>query len=282
MAYVKFKSPAKLNLFLNVVGRKPDGYHNLQSIFTFVDLHDELFFQIEKNGLRKITVNNPTVHTSFFDYLIYKACEHILPKEYSIDIKVNKIIPQGGGLWGGSSNAATTLIAINQLCQLNMSQKQLADVGVSLGADIPFFIHNKNAFVEGVGEKITPINLKPMQFLICYPCVNISTKEIFGAFKLTNKSKELKITALSNYDEIINTQGNDLEDYILDKNIKIKQLLNYLRRFGNAKITGTGSSCFLILKENIDVEAVIKELPTDTVFFKSRSLDHNVAYNSSL
>ncbi|MDA0670374.1 MAG: 4-(cytidine 5'-diphospho)-2-C-methyl-D-erythritol kinase [Proteobacteria bacterium] len=282
MAYVKFKSPAKLNLFLNVVGRKPDGYHNLQSIFTFVDLHDELFFQIEKNGLRKITVNNPTVHTSFFDDLIYKACEHILPKEYSIDIKVNKIIPQGGGLGGGSSNAATTLIAINQLCQLNMSQKQLADVGVSLGADIPFFIHNKNAFVEGVGEKITPINLKPMQFLICYPCVNISTKEIFGAFKLTNKSKELKITALSNYDEIINTQGNDLEDYILDKNIKIKQLLNYLRRFGNAKITGTGSSCFLILKENIDVEAVIKELPTDTVFFKSRSLDHNVAYNSSL
>jgi 4-diphosphocytidyl-2-C-methyl-D-erythritol kinase len=282
MAYVKFKSPAKLNLFLNIIDRKPNGYHNLQSIFTFVDLYDELFFKIERSESRQITVNNPSVQTSLFDDLIYKACELILPKEYSVDIQVNKIIPQGGGLGGGSSNAATTLIAINHLCHLNLSQKQLADLGLSLGADIPFFINNKNAFVEGIGEKITPINLKPMQFLICYPCKNISTKEIFSAFKLTNKSKELKITALSNYDDIINTQGNDLEEYILDKNIKIKHLLNYLRQFGNAKITGTGSSCFLILKENIDVEAVIKELPADTVFFKSRSLEHNVAYNSSL
>ena len=282
MAYVKFKSPAKLNLFLNIIDRKPDGYHNLQSIFTFVDLCDELFFKIERSDSRKIMINNPSVQTSLFDDLIYKACERILPKEYSVDIKVNKIIPQGGGLGGGSSNAATTLIAINQLCHLNQNQEQLTDLGASLGADIPFFINNKNAFVEGIGEKITPINLKPMQFLICYPCINISTKEIFSAFKLTNKSKELKITALSNYDDIINTQGNDLEEYILDKNIKIKQLLNYLRQFGNAKITGTGSSCFLILKENIDVEAVIKELPADTVFFKSRSLEHNVAYNSSL
>jgi 4-diphosphocytidyl-2-C-methyl-D-erythritol kinase len=282
MAYVKFKSPAKLNLFLNIIDRKPDGYHNLQSIFTFVDLYDELFFKIERSESRKINVNNPSVQTNLFDDLIFKACERILPKEYSVDIQVNKIIPQGGGLGGGSSNAATTLIAINQLCHLNLNQKQLADLGLSLGADIPFFINNKNAFVEGIGEKITPINLKPMQFLICYPCENISTKEIFSAFKLTNKSKELKITALSNYDDIINTQGNDLEEYILDKNIKIKQLLNYLRQFGNAKITGTGSSCFLILKENIDVEAVIKELPADTVFFKSRSLEHNVTYNSSL
>jgi 4-diphosphocytidyl-2-C-methyl-D-erythritol kinase len=282
MAYVKFKSPAKLNLFLNIIDRKPNGYHNLQSIFTFVDLYDELFFKIERSESRQITVNNPSVQTSLFDDLIYKACELILPKEYSVDIQVNKIIPQGGGLGGGSSNAATTLIAINQLCHMNLSQKQLADLGLSLGADIPFFINNKNAFVEGIGEKITPINLKPMQFLICYPCKNISTKEIFSAFKLTNKSKELKITALSNYDDIINTQGNDLEEYILDKNIKIKHLLNYLRQFGNAKITGTGSSCFLILKENIDVEAVIKELPADTVFFISRSLEHNVAYNSSL
>jgi 4-diphosphocytidyl-2-C-methyl-D-erythritol kinase len=282
MAYVKFKSPAKLNLFLNIIDRKPDGYHNLQSIFTFVDLCDELFFKIERSDSRKIMINNPSVQTSLFDDLIYKACERILPKEYSVDIKVNKIIPQGGGLGGGSSNAATTLIAINQLCHLNLGQKQLADLGLSLGADIPFFINNKNAFVEGIGEKITPLNLKPMQFLICYPCVNTSTKEIFSAFKLTNKSKELKITALSNYDDIINTQGNDLEEYILDKNIKIKQLLNYLRQFGNAKITGTGSSCFLILKEDIDVEAVIKELPADTVFFKSRSLEHNVAYDSSL
>jgi 4-diphosphocytidyl-2-C-methyl-D-erythritol kinase len=99
MAYVKFKSPAKLNLFLNIIDRKPNGYHNLQSIFTFVDLYDELFFKIERSESRQITVNNPSVQTSLFDDLIYKACERILPKEYSVDIQVNKIIPQGG-VWG--------------------------------------------------------------------------------------------------------------------------------------------------------------------------------------
>jgi len=280
MAYVKFKSPAKLNLFLNIIDRKPDGYHNLQSIFTFVDLCDELFFKIERSDSRKIMINNPSVQTSLFDDLIYKACERILPKEYSVDIKVNKIIPQGGGLGGGSSNAATTLIAINQLCHLNLGQKQLAHLGLSLGADIPFFINNKNAFVEGIGEKITPINLKPMQFLICYPCENISTKEIFSAFKLTNKSKELKITALSNFEILIDELENDLEAFVRQENTAIDDLLTYLQKFGVAKLTGTGSGCFLILNETINLDEVKQNLPKNVRFYEVSSVNYNIAYNA--
>ena len=282
--FTKFFSPAKVNLFLKVINKRPDGYHNIQSLFTFIDLNDEIFVEIceSKNETQEIKVDNPLSGCREQDDLIYKACQQILPGHLSISIKVKKNIPQGGGLGGGSSNAATTLIAINQLCKLGLSFNELADIGLKIGADVPFFIHNSSAFVEGVGEKITKVNITPLQILLCYPQTNISTKQIFSAFKLTNKSKELKITAPCNYEQLIHTQGNDLEPYVLLHNDKIKQIYSYLNQYGNARITGTGSCCFLILNDDHQNDEIIKNMPSNVDYYFVSTLNHNKAYNRSI
>ena len=196
-------SPAKINLFLKVINQREDGYHNLQSLFTYIDLNDEIKVSLHKDNKNQIIVNNPSIDCPADEDLIFMACKKILPKNFSIEIDVKKNIPDGAGLGGGSSNAATILIAINDLCSLNLSKKELANIGANLGADVPFFIHNNSAIVEGIGDKITPIDLAPLKLLLCCPSLKISTKDIFTSYKLTNKSKELKITALSNFEDLI-------------------------------------------------------------------------------
>jgi 4-diphosphocytidyl-2-C-methyl-D-erythritol kinase len=208
------------------------------------------------------------------------ACKKILPKNFSIEIDVKKNIPNGAGLGGGSSNAATILIAINDLCSLSLSKKELANIGAHLGADVPFFIHNNSAIVEGVGDKIIPIDLAPLKFLLCCPDLKISTKDIFTSYKLTNKSKELKITALSNYEDLIDELENDLEAFVRQKNSTIDDLLSYLQKFGVAKLTGTGSGCFLILNETINLDEVKQNLPKNVRIYEVSSVNYNIAYNA--
>jgi 4-diphosphocytidyl-2-C-methyl-D-erythritol kinase len=208
------------------------------------------------------------------------ACKKILPKNFSIEIDVKKNIPDGAGLGGGSSNAATILIAINDLCSLNLSKKELANIGAHLGADVPFFIHNNLVIVEGIGDKIMPIDLAPLKLLLCCPSLKISTKDIFTSYKLTNKSKELKITALSNYEDLIDELGNDLEAFVRQKNSTIDDLLSYLQKFGVAKLTGTGSGCFLILNETINLDEVKQNLPKNVRIYEVSSVNYNIAYDA--
>jgi len=273
-------SPAKINLFLKVINQREDGYHNLQSLFTYIDLYDEIKVTLQKNSKNQIIVNNPSIDCPADEDLIFMACKKILPKNFSIEIDVKKNIPDGAGLGGGSSNAGTILIAINDLCNLNLSKKELANIGAHLGADVPFFIHNNSAIVEGIGDKITPIDLAPLKLLLCCPDLKISTKDIFTSYKLTNKSKELKITALSNYEDLIDELGNDLEAFVRQKNSTIDDLLSYLQKFGVAKLTGTGSGCFLILNETINLDEVKQNLPKNVRFYEVSSVNYNIAYNA--
>ena len=275
-----YYSPAKINLFLRVINKRKDGYHNLQSLFTFINLYDEIKITLRDDNKNQIVVNNPTVDCPNEEDLILKACKSILPVGLSAKIDVKKNIPIGSGLGGGSSNAATILIAINDLCNLNLSKEKLIKIGLHLGADVPFFIHNSTAIVEGLGEKITPIELTPMHLLLCCPAIKISTKEIFNSYKLTNKSKELKITALKNYEKIIDVLGNDLENFVRHKIKVVDDLLSYLQTFGVAKLTGTGSGCFLILNERISLDQVKQNLPKNVNVYEVSSVNYNSAYNA--
>ena len=275
-----YYSPAKINLFLRVINKRKDGYHNLQSLFTFINLYDVIKITLRDDNKNQIVVNNPTVDCPNEEDLILKACKSILPVGLSAKIDVKKNIPIGSGLGGGSSNAATILIAINDLCNLNLSKEKLIKIGLHLGADVPFFIHNSTAIVEGLGEKITPIELTPMHLLLCCPAIKISTKEIFNSYKLTNKSKELKITALKNYEKIIDVLGNDLENFVRHKIKVVDDLLSYLQTFGVAKLTGTGSGCFLILNERISLDQVKQNLPKNVNVYEVSSVNYNSAYNA--
>ena len=275
-----YHSPAKINLFLRVISKREDGYHNLQSLFTFINLYDEIKITLRKDNKNQIIVNNPTIDCPKDEDLILKACQSILPKGLSANIEVKKNIPVGAGLGGGSSNAATILIAINDLCNLNLSKEKLIKIGLYLGADVPFFIHNSSAIVEGLGEKITSIELAPIDLLLCCPAIKISTKDIFTSYKLTNKSKELKITALKNYENIIDVLGNDLENFVRHKIKVVDNLLSYLQTFGVAKLTGTGSGCFLILNERISLDQVKQNLPKNVRVYEVSSVNYNIAYNA--
>jgi len=275
-----FYSPAKINLFLKVINKRKDGYHNLQSLFTYIDLYDEIKITLKRDNKNLIKINNPSINCPTDEDLIFKACKMLLPKNFSAEINVKKNIPDGAGLGGGSSNAATMLIAINVLCDLNLSKEDLGNIGINLGADVPFFIYDNAAIVEGVGDKITPIELAPIKLLLCYPNIKISTKDVFTSYKLTNKSKELKITALSNFEDLIDELGNDLEAFVRQKNSTINDLLSYLQQFGVAKLTGTGSGCFLILNETINLNEVKDNLPKNVKFYEVTSVNYNIAYNA--
>jgi 4-diphosphocytidyl-2-C-methyl-D-erythritol kinase len=278
--FIKFNSPAKLNLILKIIRKRNDGYHELQSLFTFINLYDELFFKIYKSDSQIIEIENPKINCNKEEDLIYIACKKILPKEFSATIKVEKKIPHGAGLGGGSSNAATTLIAINKLCSLHYPKSKLSEIGISIGADIPFFIQNSTGLVEGIGENIYPMPIPISNYLLCYPGVPVSTSEIFAHFKLTNKPKEMKITTHSNFNELEELHGNDLESTVLSRNSHVNQLHSYLKKFGTPRITGTGSCCFLKLNENIKIQSVLNELPENVSSFLVKGEDSNIAYNS--
>ncbi|MEG1855584.1 MAG: 4-(cytidine 5'-diphospho)-2-C-methyl-D-erythritol kinase, partial [Acinetobacter sp.] len=187
---IRVPAPAKLNLFLHITGRRDNGYHELQSIFQLIDLQDWLEFR-PKNDDTSISIEG--INTVDIEQnLIYKAIQILKPyaqKETGLSISVEKNIPMGAGLGGGSSNAATTLIVVNQLWQCGLSLEQLAELGVKLGADVPIFVHGRNAWAEGIGEHLTFIDLDQKQYIVLKPDCFISTQLLFSQKTLTRNTK---------------------------------------------------------------------------------------------
>jgi 4-diphosphocytidyl-2-C-methyl-D-erythritol kinase len=283
---ITLKSPAKLNLFLKILKKREDHYHELQSTFQFIDLYDVLTFKFTKSTKKKeVVVSNPTINCKAQEDLIYKAAQSLLPDGYRVEIIVEKNIPEGGGLGGGSSNAALTLLTINHLLSLNNSQDNLINLGQSLGADIPFFLGQSNAFVEGIGEKITPLNIPEKHFLLIYPGVKVSTQEIFKEFKLTKETKPLKITGSRNDDNYkIPYNYNDLENVTLSKYPDIALQMNLLKELGQPRLTGTGSCFFIEMQKDVlnklDLDAL--KLIKNAKSFKVKGLIKNPIYDHFL
>ncbi|WP_406612911.1 4-(cytidine 5'-diphospho)-2-C-methyl-D-erythritol kinase [Acinetobacter schindleri] len=255
---IRVPSPSKLNLFLHITGRRPDGYHELQSIFQLIDLCDWLEFEqtadkhIQIEGLASVDLEQN---------LIYRATQVLKPyaKAYSgLKIRLEKNIPMGAGLGGGSSNAATTLIVVNQLWDCGLTIEQLAELGVKLGADVPIFVHGRNAWAEGIGEHLTFIDLDQKQFIVLKPDCFISTQLLFSQKTLTRDTKSSKFCA---YQITPSDFGNNFEPLARSLYPEVDKAMQYLDQFGVAKLTGTGACVFIEVTEKMNVTNILENAP---------------------
>ena len=267
-------APAKLNLFLHILGRRSDGYHQLQTLFQLLDKGDTLQFESLSGGELQLEVSsNTTGHRLPLESnLILKAARLLRTRAGSPSlgarISVDKRIPMGGGLGGGSSNAATTLIALNRYWQLNLNQTELKALGLQLGADVPFFIDGKSAWGEGVGEKLQAVTLPPRWFLVATPDCAVSTAEIFNHENLTRNSPAIKMA-----DFLAGVARNDCEFITCDLYPEVEQALTWLTQFGQARMTGTGASVFADFTAETKANAALSQLPARWQGFVARGLD---------
>ena len=255
---IKVPSPAKLNLFLHIVGRRDNGYHELQSIFQLIDLYDWISFEaIEENQVQIEGVAEVKLEQN----LIYRAAQYLRPHAKTpcgLKISVEKNIPMGAGLGGGSSNAATTLIVLNQLWQCGLNDEQLAAYGVQLGADVPIFIFGQNAWAEGVGEHLSFIDLAQKQFIVLKPDCFISTQLLFSQKTLT---RDTKPTTFCAYQLEPSLFGNNFEPLARQLYPEVEEAMQYLDQFGQAKLTGTGACVFTEVIQEMNVKQILQNAP---------------------
>lgn len=262
MGYMNtFPAPAKLNLFLHVIGRRDDGYHLLQTVFRFVDYADQLSFDVTSDGV--ISHVNPIAGLTDTDDLCVRAAKLLREKSgkamLGVRIHLEKKIPLGSGLGGGSSDAATTLIALNRLWEINWERECLMALGLELGADIPVFIYGQNAFAEGVGEQLEKVDLPCAWYVVLTPPVQIATAAVFASEELTRNTIPIKMAAFSM------VQGhNDLEPVALRLQPVIAEWLNWLKeQHGLTKVamSGSGSSVFAEFSSELAAREVFRQLP---------------------
>ena len=250
-------APAKLNLFLHIIGRRPDGYHLLQTAFQFLDYGDELVFKLRDDGKITRTSNYDGIKLKH-DMVIRAASllQQRTGQSLGVDIQVYKRLPMGAGLGGGSSNAATTLVALNALWEDGLSVVELAELGLALGADVPVFIHGHAAWAEGVGEQLTPIKPVEQWFLVIHPGINVSTAEIFNATDLTRKTPAITIR-----DFLRDGGRNDCEAVVRKAHPAVAELLDWLGKKAQAKMTGTGACVFAAFSTDSEARQILQELP---------------------
>ncbi len=254
---MKWPAPAKLNLFLHITGRREDGYHELQTIFQFIDLIDWLTFTV--NGTGEISRSQGMSEVPPDQDLVVRAAR-LLQEQFGfrqgVDISVEKVIPAGGGLGGGSSDAATTLVALNQLWGCGLSREMLAELGMRLGADVPIFVHGFAAWAEGIGEQITPVQPEEPWYLLVTPEVSVSTAEIFQSKELTRNTPKAKIRG-----SLPDGGRNDCEPVVVKRYPEVGAALQWLSQYGEACMTGTGSCLFVAMESRTAAEAAQQQLP---------------------
>jgi 4-diphosphocytidyl-2-C-methyl-D-erythritol kinase len=272
-------APAKLNLFLHITGRRPDGYHSLQTVFQLLDWGDTLHFMRRNDGQITRGTDIPGVPAEH-DLTVRAA---VLLKNHTgtsegVDIQIDKRLPMGGGLGGGSSDAATTLLALNRLWKLGLPRAELQALALKLGADVPFFVFGRNAFAEGVGETLEVVQLPPRYFLVVTPRVQVPTAAIFSEKSLTRDSKPLTITDFLAQDscsaEWPDSFGrNDMQPVVVGKYAEVAQVLGWLEHIAPARMTGSGASVFAAFQSRSEAEAAQAKLPGDWTSAVTASLD---------
>ena len=252
-----YPAPAKLNLFLHVVGRRADGYHLLQTLFRFIDHGDRLSFSPRDDGAVLLATPLPGVPPES-DLTVRAA--RLLQAETGchkgVEIRMEKLLPLGGGLGGGSSDAATVLLALNHLWQLGLPRQRLQEIGLALGADVPVFVFGRNAFAEGVGEALQAVDLPPAWYVVLEPPVQVPTVAIFGAPELKRDSAPMHAA-----DWKPGVGGNDLEAVALARFPVVAEYLDWLSRFAPARMNGSGACVFAEFKDRESAEAVVRQIP---------------------
>ena len=280
MPEATYLAPAKINLFLHITSKRADGYHNLQTIFQLLDYGDEITFSLRNDGEIKRIYGNETISPDI-DLILRSA--HTL-KKYSktvsgVDIGVIKKIPSGGGLGGGSSNAATVLIALNDLWNLKLPKSELLDIGQTLGADVPVFVNGHSAWAEGKGDILTPINLPRFFYLVVSINKHISTQEIFTHKALTISPVQRKISDFS----LVSNPHNDCLDAAIELEGEIQQALNHLdsteNHLGIARMTGSGCCVFIAFENKEDAVLANEKLPSQWSGFVAQAIDRSPTNN---
>ena len=250
-------APAKLNLFLHVVGQFDDGYHDLQTVYQLIDWQDELEFTVTQDGRVQRPIEVDSVpEDQCLTVKAARALRERCPGTEGVDIDLRKSIPIGSGLGGGSSDAATTLVALNTLWKLNLSNEELADIGAKIGADIPVFIFGKNAWAEGRGEKLLGISLPRTTFYVVVPEVPVSTGRVFQEGNFT--PFRARITASDFFEGNV---GNDLEQTARKLYPEVEFALNWLGKFGSPRISGSGGAVFLPIETAEAARPIAQQLP---------------------
>jgi 4-diphosphocytidyl-2-C-methyl-D-erythritol kinase len=274
-------APAKLNLFLHVTGRRADGYHLLQSVFQLIDRADRLHFDLRDDEAIVRTTDVPGVPQE--QDLIVRALR-LLQAEVArrqgrlppgIDVAVEKILPMGGGLGGGSSDAATALMAANHLWQAGLRREELMALGLPLGADIPFFLFGETAFAEGVGEALQAVAGPDCWYVVLEPGVAVPTPAIFSAPDLTRDSKPVRIADFSRHTDSCSTVGfgkNDLQDVAMRLFPPVAEAVEWLSSYGDARMTGSGACVFCAFSSEDAADQVLAQVPGKWTAWKAKSL----------
>ena len=271
MSTLSLPSPAKINLFLHITGQRSDGYHNLQTLFQLLDFGDKLVFRSNRSGNIKINGNIDGVDEK--NNLIFHAAT-LLQKSTGCDlgcsIDLTKNLPMGAGLGGGSSNAATTLVGLNALWKCGLTANQLSDLGKTLGADVPVFVHGESAFAEGIGDILTPLTLPQRWFLVITPNCHVSTREIFSNPQLTRNSSPIKIRALSGVE-----YRNDCQDVVSKLYPAVGSVLQWVENFSAPLMTGTGASVFCSFDSKSEAQHVLSKLPKQWTGFVAKGVNRS-------
>ena len=282
-----FLAPAKINLFLHITGRRDDGYHTLQSVFLLLDYYDTIYLKPTRlNVIKRMHENSGVPEDADLCTLAARALQQATGCTHGVEYAVEKRIPIGGGLGGGSSNAATVLLALNQCWQLNLSREKLMQIGLTLGADVPVFIFGQTAWAEGVGEILQAIDLpKKMQdqyYVVLTPHVQVSTAQVFANTTLTRDTKPLKIADFSDDKNLSKNSGvfkNDLEKAVCSEYPAVAATLNWLKFYGDAQMSGSGASVFVAVDSLFKANELLAAKPANTSGFIARGLKKHPHYD---
>jgi 4-diphosphocytidyl-2-C-methyl-D-erythritol kinase len=272
-----FPAPAKLNLFLHVVGRREDGYHLLESVFRFIDFGDVVHLQLRDDGCVERVGDLPGVPEEL-DLTLRAArlLQAFAAQGAGVSIQLDKHLPLGGGLGGGSSDAATVLLTLNRLWGLNFSRQRLQELALSLGADVPVFVFGQSAFAEGVGERLTRVSLLPAWYVVLMPPVHIATAAIFAAPELTRNTPALTIAPFSaSQNPCVAGLHNDLQAIVVKRHPEVAQYLDWLARYAEARMTGSGACVFAAFDNEEAAKRVLRDLPDGMQGFMAQGLDRH-------
>jgi 4-diphosphocytidyl-2-C-methyl-D-erythritol kinase len=271
-------APAKLNLLLHVTGRRADGYHELQTVFQFLDHADRLYFSVRDDG--EIRRHGGPASVAPSADLCVRAAGLLQAHAgvlQGIDIYNKKVLPAGGGLGGGSSDAATTLWALNHLWGLELDSGELAGLGLQLGADVPVFLHGRAAWAEGVGEILTPINLPEPWFLVLNPNVSVSTAAVFSDAELTRDTPRMTIRAFLSGDG-----RNDCEAVVRRRYPEVAAALDWLNSYSPARMTGTGACVFAAFDAETEAREIAARVPSGWTAFVARGLNRSPLHATAM
>lgn len=276
MSTIRLPAPAKINRFLRITGRRPDGYHNLQTVFQYLDWSDELEFTLRQD--HELTLTCKQMDMPPASNLVYRAAIRLQQEHRGslpgVDIVLDKNLPMGAGLGGGSSDAATTLVALNRLWGLGLDRQALQEIALELGADVPFFVYGRTAFAEGVGECLTAVEMTEQNLVVLYPSVMVNTAEIFASAELTRDASPLKMCDLLGAEP-----ENHCMPVVLRHYPEVKRAFQWMARFGTPQLSGTGSCLFLVVASDEMAREIADAAPEPWCARASRSVNRSSLYD---